>query len=329
MDSKANDFEARRTVWDSKVPVEFSLDNSESVLATHQSCFMMLSRVSYFPVYLDKTLKVLTSGDASEEQLLNVWLQFDGQILKWHYPIGVLYDIYHGNAGDGQTTPWPITVHLKNFPDELIRCRTKETLKFCFLQSLKEACQLKLRSNIAASMTKDEHGRLFDGLCNDRFNDFWMVNDKLMGLRSSSGEEQFSTIPARFYESSYSFRQLLLHSKKQLDDGNMGESLLIDALHKVFPDYAIETDFEAVTHGIVLPLNTPLIWLARNLVYPDNFVHIPYILRFMPQRWRIWFDSVLYPTCPVNKMETTNKSKTEEHKTDGEGETGKECEKDK
>ncbi|KAI3413659.1 autophagy protein 5, variant 2 [Globodera pallida] len=199
MDPTSNDFEARRTIWDSKIPVEFALDSSESVLATQQSCFMMLPRASYFPVYLDKALRILTGGDASEEQLLNAWLQYDGQVLKWHYPIGVLYDIAHGTVFD-QTSPWTIIVHLKNFPDELIRCRTKETLKFYFLQSLKEACQLKHRHNIASSMTKDEHARLFDGLYNERFNDFWEVNERLMSFKSPIGGDEFGKIPARFYE---------------------------------------------------------------------------------------------------------------------------------
>lgn len=55
------------------------------------------------------------------------------------------------------------------------------------------------------------------------------------------------------------------------------EVLLKDALIKAYPD--LETSFKegafwAISHGIHLPFNIPLIWLARNLSYPDNFVHI-------------------------------------------------------
>lgn len=31
---------------------------------------------------------------------------------------------------------------------------------------------------------------------------------------------------------------------------------------------------EVISHGVTLPKQTPLIWLAKNLVYPDNFVHL-------------------------------------------------------
>uniref|UniRef100_A0A914HD85 Autophagy protein 5 n=1 Tax=Globodera rostochiensis TaxID=31243 RepID=A0A914HD85_GLORO len=308
MDPTSNDFEARRTIWDSKIPVEFALDSSESVLATQQSCFMMLPRASYFPVYLDKALRILTGGDASEEQLLNAWLQYDGQVLKWHYPIGVLYDIAHGTVFD-QTSPWTIIVHLKNFPDELIRCRTKETLKFYFLQSLKEACQLKHRHNIASSMTKDEHARLFDGLYNERFNDFWEVNERLMSFKSPISGDEFGKIPARFYESPHSFRQLLLNSRNHFEDGTSSETLLIDTLQKAFPGYLIETGFEAM-------VCVPCIILPFVLAIYLKFVQ-PFILRFVPQRWKLWFDSVLYPTCPVKP--TTDAAKMEKNSEDSKG----------
>lgn len=37
-----NDFEARRTVWDSKIPVEFKIDDSESTLGDQQSYFVRI-----------------------------------------------------------------------------------------------------------------------------------------------------------------------------------------------------------------------------------------------------------------------------------------------
>lgn len=44
----------------------------------------------------------------------DMWLEYDGQPIKWHYPIGVLFDLYMGS--DIQL-PWNVTVHFEKFPE--------------------------------------------------------------------------------------------------------------------------------------------------------------------------------------------------------------------
>lgn len=76
---------------------------------------------------------------------------------------------------------------------------------------------------------------------------------------------------------------MLLKTKKISDNvldskhNETEDSILEDALLKAYPDLRSslnENTFFAISHGIRLPFNTPLIWLARNLSYPDNFIHI-------------------------------------------------------
>jgi len=31
---------------------------------------------------------------------------------------------------------------------------------------------------------------------------------------------------------------------------------------------------QVTTHGVVLPMETPLQWLSQHLSYPDNFLHL-------------------------------------------------------
>uniref|UniRef100_A0A1I8A8A5 UPF0729 protein n=1 Tax=Steinernema glaseri TaxID=37863 RepID=A0A1I8A8A5_9BILA len=46
-----------------------------------------------------------------------------------------------------------------------------------------------------------------------------------------------------------------------------------------------------------------------------TFVYIrfiqPLIYRLMPENWRIWLDSVLYPTCPLQIPKPAEKKETE------------------
>ena len=49
-------------------------------------------------------------------------------------PIGVLYDLF----GE-ESIPWSLDVHYQNFPEtKMQRCHNEETIKFYFMNNLKE-----------------------------------------------------------------------------------------------------------------------------------------------------------------------------------------------
>lgn len=87
-------------------------------------------------------------------------------------------------------------------------------MKFNFIQTIKEASQIKHKRNIASAMTKEEHTRLFDSLFHglhnqitvcfnlilDRFNEFWSINEKLMSSVESGKDGQENNVPVRFYQ---------------------------------------------------------------------------------------------------------------------------------
>lgn len=260
-----DDYEIRRTIWDSRIPIEFVLDSSEMMPRSQQSSFVFIQRVSYFPIHLTKAVQHLMGHSNPDLDIQNVWLQAsEGRILKWHYPIGVLFDLYNHS----ELLPWILTIRLKNFPNELIRY-TKETFMTCFIQSVKEADQIKHKGNVIYSMSSSEHHCLFDSLCNDKFDDFWSINRKLMASTGDCSNGSLLHIPIRFYDNkSPTFRQTLIASTLSLDD----------AIKLAYPD-ALQSigdieKLDAISHGIILPLTSSAAWLAQNFSYPDNFVHI-------------------------------------------------------
>ncbi|KAI6241927.1 Autophagy protein 5 [Aphelenchoides fujianensis] len=168
----------------------------------------------------------------------------DGQPLKWHHPVGVLFDL-HSSADE---LPWTVVVRLKNFPPELIR-GTREAMKNCFLQTIKEADQLKHKGQVISDMKADEHLKLFDSICTGKFDDFWSLDKP--------------------------FRQGLIKTTKEAADGaDEAEVVFEDAVRTLLPDDAERRAARFVSHGVELPLETPVLWMARNLAYPDNFVHV-------------------------------------------------------
>lgn len=50
-------------------------------------------------------------------------------------------------------------------------------------------------------------------------------------------------------------------------------NLLSDALTSLESSLDLSTH-SIISHGIEVPLDTPLSWLAQNVSYPDNFVHL-------------------------------------------------------
>lgn len=114
----ANDREILREVWEGKLPVCFKLDPDEVVeLQQPDSFYLMVPRLSYFPLVTDKVRKHFLRYVANDKQDQEMWLEYDNQPIKWHYPIGVLFDILISSEDE---LPWNITVHFDKFPETQI-----------------------------------------------------------------------------------------------------------------------------------------------------------------------------------------------------------------
>nr|CAD7449212.1 unnamed protein product [Timema bartmani] len=179
-----------------------------------------------------------------------------------HYPIGVLFDMY---VTTDLQLPWNITVHFDKFPeDELLHCPSRDAVESHFMACVKEADVLKHRSQVVSNMQKKDHNQLWLGLQNDKFDQFWAVNRKLM---EASADEAFKYIPFRCYHGDEAFVQRLV--RPVTEEGH--RKTLKDLVHEVFPE---ETEARVITHGIEPPCETPLQWMSEHLSYPDNFLHL-------------------------------------------------------
>jgi autophagy-related protein 5 len=63
------------------------------------------------------------------------WFDVNGEPLRWHLPVGVLFDLY----ANTEQLPWEVTIHFRHFPvNQLIRCVGDETVRSVFFNTLKE-----------------------------------------------------------------------------------------------------------------------------------------------------------------------------------------------
>ncbi|KAJ8984732.1 hypothetical protein NQ317_004997 [Molorchus minor] len=167
--------------------------------------------------------------------------------------------------GPEDLLPWNLTVHFDKFPEaEVYKFSNKEMVESYFMSCLKEADVLKHRGQIASSMQKKDHNQLWMGLQNDKFDQFWSVNRKLMDCPSEF--DHFKYIPFRCYIDD-GYTQILV--KPVTEDGR--KKTLQDLLNEMFPG---RSNVKIKTHGMYPPLETPLQWLSEHLSYPDNFLHL-------------------------------------------------------
>jgi len=262
----ADDREVLREIWEGKLPISFQLAPDEvHTLNVPEPFYLMLPRLLYFPLVTDKVRKHFTQYINPEYVSKEMWLDYNGQPIKWNYPIGLWYDV---NVTDN-VLPWKITVHFENYPEkEILHCPSKDAIRSHFMSAIKEADALKHKGQVINSMQEKDHHQLWNGFLNDRFDQFWSVNRKLM--ESVTGEG-FKNIPMRCYRPEMPVMQRLV---KPIDDTTGTWTTLHDAILEFIPDYhsSIEKS-RVVIHGIEPPMSTPIQWLSEHLSFPDNFLH--------------------------------------------------------
>ena len=296
MDISVDDKEITRELWQSRLPICFVLSD-EDISKVNRSelpepLYVMLARHSYFPCIIEKIhryysiyFKENSNDTTSSVNFSNLWLEYESIPLKWHYPIGVLYDLYALSLSSASSRlPWHIIVHLSKFPDgEIIRFPDKESIEAHYMSTLKEADALKHKGQIIGDMQKRDHKQLWNSLVQDKYDAFWNINHKLMSYVDNL--RYFRYIPFRIYILDKPFIQKLFSPYNVESEKWM---TLVDLLHFSLTHEAqceqlanekkiISTnidDYQILIHGIQPPLHTPVQWLSEHFSYPDNFLHV-------------------------------------------------------
>jgi len=149
----------------------------------------MAPRISYLPLITPRLLAFfnqdLIHKDATAAK---GWFEVDGVPLKWHQPIGLLYDLYSGakealvaettgavtvgvddgeGHGEGQVQPWNLTVHFSEWPeDKLVKLDTEgKVLQSTFNNAVKEASAIRHGSGkVVMALGREETNALWEGV---------------------------------------------------------------------------------------------------------------------------------------------------------------------
>ena len=116
----------------------------------------------------------------------SAWFSFEGVPLKWHHPIGLLYDLFSGaipafpqadryssgastSSGSANPLPWRLMLHYSGFPsDQLVQLDEEgKALHDAFINSVKEADFLRNGTgNAIMKLSKDDSTALWEAVVN-------------------------------------------------------------------------------------------------------------------------------------------------------------------
>jgi len=196
----------RRLIFDGTVPIEIKLDLNELPANSDRSLeyyYIQAPRISYLPLLLPdikRHLAEIVLEDAAAIKEEDWWFEETGTgtLMKWHWPIGSLYDSHtisacvqaailstHLNGGpDFDPTPAEplrLTLHLASPPlDKLLLSPTPEACKQAFMGQIKEADFLRWgNTKRVTGLRKQEQDGMWEGLREHNFDEFWRVAAKI------------------------------------------------------------------------------------------------------------------------------------------------------
>jgi len=207
-------------VFDGSVPLEVRLDSKELPANSDRSIecyYIQAPRISYLPLLLPdikRHLVEIVLDDPSVVKEEEWWFEESGTgtIMKWHWPIGALYDNHVISAGVSASVsstylnttldnpnpvtsssfdPTPVTplrliLHLAAPPtDKILSSPSVEACKQAFMGQIKEADFLRWgNTKRVTGLRKQEQDGIWDGLRDNNFDEFWRVASKIFPVPS-------------------------------------------------------------------------------------------------------------------------------------------------
>ncbi|XP_040576577.1 autophagy protein 5 [Lepeophtheirus salmonis] len=269
----SEDREVLREIWEGKIPIRFNLDGDFGGVS--EPFYLMLPRQSYLPLTLEKVRKHFSKH--TESPNADIWFSCNGSAIRWHLPVGLLFDSFMmgQETEDNDASfhlPWNLNVVFGEFPsEEIIRFNSRESLETYFMSCLKEADQIKHGGRVLSKMQKKDQNQLWQGFQNDKFDQFWPINRRLMEIEGTGENEigGFRHIPVRIYKGDGPMIQKIVNTLTE----DKSKATIKDMLLEFLPDCDVD-NLQFLTQGISPPLDTPIQWLSEHLSYPDNFLHI-------------------------------------------------------
>ncbi|RAR15952.1 autophagy protein 5 [Stemphylium lycopersici] len=211
----------RQSTWNGSIPLEIRLHKGDCRTYDESEPYLIqFPRLSYLGLLIHKLhaffSRSLIYPDVSAK---DAWLSYEDVPLKWHYPLGLLYDLYSGaepaypSDTDGDAAPahkletaeeehkhlpWRLTIHFSEYPSEqLVQLDNDDKhLHDLFIQSVKEADYLRTGTGKTVMfLSKEDSTQLWEGVRKHEFGLYSAINQKLLNPQGVN----LRHLPVRLY----------------------------------------------------------------------------------------------------------------------------------
>lgn len=267
--------DARRRLCGGELLLRLRLAGSEiASLAEPPPLFRLVSRLAYLPLLFNDVYDHFKANlPPKMGQAYEIWFDYDGVALKWHYPLGVLCDLLVGAIAP---SPLDLTVHfLGSASRELLPFSGISSLEKVVMSAFRQAAFLE-HNNTApfGKLPKQQQTQLWDSISKSNLEAFSAVQQQLLCQNLS----RCKSLALRLHFCG-PVHDELLHPAPPFEEGGV-PSTVFSFLREAVPALVDESTaqlregVQIVTHGVVVPADTPLYWLALHASYLDHFVHL-------------------------------------------------------
>ncbi|KAL8729487.1 MAG: hypothetical protein Q9166_004735 [cf. Caloplaca sp. 2 TL-2023] len=307
MTTRQQSISLQDAIWNGSVPLDIRLSPQECrVYNKAEPYLIQYPRLSYLPFLLPRLHAFFTSSLIDPSVAPHGgWFSCEDVPLKWHYPLGLLYDLFSGappaqindsNRDDHSspsqrpsTLPWRLALHFTDWPgDQLVHPDAEgKVLHDAFINSVKEADFL--RNGTAKgimSLSKDDSTQLWNAVQDHKRSVFDPIFQKLLYAQGAA----LRHIPLKIYlpsspsasEPSTGHLKVVQSLITPFSQGTKEPRTLGAVLHALlptlFPSRRTPILAKPVLHGAVVPMSSQLEGLLREAAYLDGWLHVGLVM---------------------------------------------------
>lgn len=241
------------------------------------------------------------------------WFSVEGVPLKWHLPVGLLFDLYSGSVGHSASPqgserdphdrdvylPWKLELHFSDWPTDQLPPldRDGKIVRDAFTNSMKEASFLRSgQAKVAMALPMQDFNALWESVIKNDLSIFKPVQNKLVHpvgvpnplrhipvrvyLPSQPSEENEDEVAADAAPAQGRLRvlQTLITPQVSARQAQTLGTALNTMLPTLFPSRRIAVLAQPVLHGAVAPLGIGLEELSEYAAYADGWLHINIVM---------------------------------------------------
>ncbi|KAK5123891.1 hypothetical protein LTR85_002087 [Meristemomyces frigidus] len=306
--------------WSGSLPLEIRLAASDCRTFDESEPYLIqYPRLSYLAFLLPRLHAFFASSLINPEVSAHeAWLSFEDVPLKWHYPLGLLYDLFSGaepvnlerqrweeQAGASQATvetsggvvpiPWRLTIHYTDFPgDQLIQLDADgRAMLDSYINGVKEADFIRNgTARTVMSLSKEDSDKLWRAVQTHDISLFNTINNKLLHppglelrhipikiyLPTSASQTASDTILEEAKAGHIRVVQSLVPLMLPSKQPQTLGTALNSILPTIFPSRRNPLLAQPVLHGAAVPMSAVLEELSRAAAYTDGFLHLAVVM---------------------------------------------------